>query len=290
MLEFYGGLVTSMPPDEVVARVGTEYNPQVLYEMDRLLHEYAVAENRVQEGQALRKGHRIRWSARGICWSSSSGLTGYPTQLRPIFHAITDPLADQSRSTLGFALGDARVLADAYSAELTELRRNMVEEFRVLLDRIPSDADRETVIQHLAGHAAGVATFGAPAEDDLVGVLVERTNITRGEVAALVTALATPLGSQPHLTAMHETNSLRRRPIISFPDEPPLGIAGRLHPHRPGLGGRGLPPGHRVDQSVRPTATDHVRTTRLPSPGRSLQRARRPSGCHLLRRRATTGY
>lgn len=146
-------------------------------------------------------------------------MLGYPAQLRPIFHAITDPLADQSRSTLGFALGDALVVADAYSAQLTELRRNVVAELRVLLDRIPSDADRETVIQHLAGHAAGVATFGAaPAEDDLVGVLVERTNITRGKVAALVTALATPLGSQPHLTAMHETNSLRRRPIISFPD------------------------------------------------------------------------
>ena len=92
MLEFYGGLVTSMPPDKVVARVGTEYNPQVLDEMDRLLREYAVAENRMQEGQALREGHRIRWSARGICWSSSSGLTGRSaTQLNCVRSSTPSP-------------------------------------------------------------------------------------------------------------------------------------------------------------------------------------------------------
>jgi hypothetical protein len=76
MLEFYGGLVTSMPPDEVVARVGTEYNPQVLYEMDRLLREYASPRTGCRRAKPFGKGHRIRWSARGICWSSSSGLTG----------------------------------------------------------------------------------------------------------------------------------------------------------------------------------------------------------------------
>lgn len=117
VLEFYGGLVTGMPVDDVLSRLGTDYHPQVLYDLDRLLREYAIAENRVHEAKALRVGPSDSLtSARNLLEFEQrfDRMLGYPEQLRPIFKAIVEPLADKSRTSLGFVLGDALTVADAY--------------------------------------------------------------------------------------------------------------------------------------------------------------------------------
>lgn len=104
VLEFYGGLVTEMPVDDVVARLGADYHPQALYDLDRLLREYAMAANQVHEAKALRIGPRDSLtSVRNLLEFEQrfDRMLGYPEQLRPIFKAIVEPLADKSRSLLG---------------------------------------------------------------------------------------------------------------------------------------------------------------------------------------------
>lgn len=229
VLEFYGGLVTAMPMDHVLAQLGANYHPQVLYDLNRLLREHAIAENLVHGGQVLREGagealdsvrHLLQFEQR------FDRMLGYPSQLRPIFDAIVGPLADQSRSALGFALGDSLMAADAYHTLLAERLHRVVEEFDPILKQIPRRPDRDTLLQYLAGHQAGVATFGAaPVEDDLPGLLAERTGIRRDELAALVTALTTPLGSQPELNSLDATNTLRRRPVIGLPGDQHLWVS-----------------------------------------------------------------
>ncbi|WP_279578868.1 hypothetical protein [Fodinicola feengrottensis] len=222
VLEFYGGLVTAMQPDEVVARLGSDDSPQSLYEMDNLLREYAIAERRVGDGQVLLKGasdsqagtrHLLDFEQR------FDRMLGYPAQLRPIFTSITDPLEDKSRAALGFSLGDALMAADAYGSVLTERRLRAAQECENAFGSIPRDVDRNTLVWHLACRTGALATFGsAPVEEDLVGVIVERAGLASAEVARLVAALTTHLGSQQELTGMHDTNTLRRRSIIALPD------------------------------------------------------------------------
>ncbi|MFC3898034.1 hypothetical protein ACFOWZ_41760 [Lentzea rhizosphaerae] len=221
VLEFYGGLVTGMPVDDVLSRLGADYHPQVLYDLDRLLREYAIAENRVHEAKALRVGPRDSLtSARNLLEFEQrfDRMLGYPEQLRPIFKAIVEPLADKSRTSLGFALGDALTVADVYFDVQCERLRRVQQEFQVVLDQIPPRADHATVVQYAAAHAAGMATFGAaPLEDDLASLLAQRTSIPRDQLEALLGSLSTALGSQPELDSLHAANTLRRRPIVTVP-------------------------------------------------------------------------
>ncbi|MEV8441907.1 hypothetical protein AB0425_31395 [Actinosynnema sp. NPDC051121] len=213
--------MTSLPADEVISRIGTDASPHVLYEMDSLLRNYAVAENQVQMGRVMREGSRdSQTSTRHQLEFENQfdRMLGYPAQIRPIFKAIVEPLADRSRRDLGFALGDALLIADAYSAVLHERRSAVVEEFQVVLDRIPADADQDTVTHYLATHMAGLATFGAAPVEDLADVLAEKTVVPRDGVALILKTLTTSLGSQTELRSMTDTNSLRRRPVVGLPD------------------------------------------------------------------------
>jgi hypothetical protein len=223
LLEFYGGLVTAMPVELVLGRYGADYHPQALYDLDGLLREYGAAANLVQQAKAMRQGatgtldsvrHLLEWE------SQFDRMLGYPTQLRPVFEAVTVPLAEQTRAVLGFTLGDALVIADAYQAMLVDRMAAAVDQLDSAFAQLPRPSSRDVALQYAAAHAAGLATFGAaPVEEDLPGVLAERTGIPRQQVAVLVASLSTPLGSQPGLRELRDSNSLRRRPIIGLPDD-----------------------------------------------------------------------
>ncbi|MGW5265705.1 hypothetical protein ACWEQG_32425 [Microbispora sp. NPDC004025] len=220
LLEFYGGLVTAMPVEQVLDRLGAGWDPRTLYKLDRLLREYGTAESLVYQGQVLREGaansidsvlHLLQFEHR------FDRMLGYPAQLRPIFEAITEPLSELARTVLGFALSDALIAADAYQAILVERMDEVMKAFA--RQQISPPTDEEAFTKYALGLAAGVATFGAaPVEDDLPALLTERTSIPHDQLVALVTALATPLGSQPELRTLNDANTLRRRPIIALPE------------------------------------------------------------------------
>ncbi|MFB8215708.1 hypothetical protein [Streptomyces anulatus] len=221
MVEFYGGLVTAMPADQVIQRLGADYHPQALFDMDRLLREYARAENLSHQAKVLREGaadkqmsvlHMLQMEQR------FDRMQGYPAQLRPIFEEITAPLADVSRAVLGFALHQALEAADVYHARQTARLGEVMTEFENASALLAPSAGREQRVQVAATLTAGVATFGAsPVEDDLPGVLAsELNNAPHEEMARLVAALTTPLGSQPALKTLGDTNALRRRPVIGL--------------------------------------------------------------------------
>ncbi|MER7050278.1 hypothetical protein [Streptomyces jumonjinensis] len=122
MVEFYGGLVTAMTAEQVLQRLGAVFHPQALFDLDRLLREYARSENLVHQARVLREGaadrqasvlHMLQMEQR------FDRMQGYPAQLRPIFEEIVVPLADQARAGLGFALHQALEAADAYHARRT---------------------------------------------------------------------------------------------------------------------------------------------------------------------------
>lgn len=221
LLEFYGGLVTAMPEERVLAQLGTDDDPQALYTLDALLRDYGIAENLIGQGRALIEGaantlaraqHELEFEHR------FDRMFGYRVQLGPIFEAILGPIANQARMQLGFAPGDALIVADAYAAVWVERMRAVRKEFDRKFELFPIPADPEARLQYLASHFAGLATFGAaPVEDDLPGFLAQRTGIPREELAKLVEALSTTLGSQPDLKKLGDTNTLRNRPIIALP-------------------------------------------------------------------------
>jgi hypothetical protein len=222
LLEFYGGLVTAMPVELVLDRYGADYHPQALYDLDGLLREYGAAAHLVHQAKAMREGatstldsvrHLLEWE------SQFDRMLGYPTQLRPIFDAITAPLAGQTRAALGFALGDALVIADAYQATLADRIATVEDQLDSAFAQQPRPSSPDMALQYAAAHAAALATFGAaPVEEDLPGLLAERTGIPRQQLAVLVASLSTPLGSQLGLRTLSDPNSLRRRPIIGLPD------------------------------------------------------------------------
>jgi hypothetical protein len=72
LLEFYGGLVTAMPVELVLARYGADYHPQALYDLDRLLREYGAAANLIHQAKVMREGaagalgsvrHMLEWES-----------------------------------------------------------------------------------------------------------------------------------------------------------------------------------------------------------------------------------
>lgn len=220
LVEFYGGLVTALPAEQVLQRLGADIHPQVLFDMDRLLREYGRAENLAHQAKVLSEGavdqqtsvlHMLQLEQR------FDRMQGYPAQLRPIFKDITAPLAGQSQAVLGFALHQALDAADAYQALMAKRTGEAVDAFEKVSAALPASADREHRVHVAAVAAAGVAKFGgAPVEDDLPGALAESLGTPREEMVRLVAALTTPLGSQPELRELGDTNTLRRRPVIGL--------------------------------------------------------------------------
>ncbi|WP_328891707.1 hypothetical protein [Streptomyces sp. NBC_00316] len=222
LTEFYGGLVTAMPPDDVLARLGTDYHPQALFDVDSLLREYGKAESLAYQAKMLRDGtadrqtnvlHMLQLERR------FDRMQGYPAHLRPIIEGITAPLAGQARKALGFALHHAVDAADAYHSLRATQMNQAVDALQDVLAALQASTDKAHRSQLALVHAAGVATFGAaPVEDDLPGLLAERLNAPRDEMTRLVASLTTQLGSQPGLRELSDTNTLRRRPIIGLGD------------------------------------------------------------------------
>jgi hypothetical protein len=231
LLEFYAGLVTAMPVEEVLDRLGTDNNPQGLYSLDGLLREYGLAENIAHQGAALGEGgaealtrvrHLLQFEHR------FDRMLGYPAQLRPIFDAVAAPIAAQAVKTLGFSLDDALTAAGAYHEMLADRVDAAGYAFEDGAGRYPPPAGIGAKVQFAAGIMAGIATFGAaPVEEDLPGLLADATGLSRERLAAVLAALTTPLGSQPDLHTISDNNTLRRRPVIGLPD-------GRLLWARPG--------------------------------------------------------
>jgi len=221
LLEFYGGLVTAMPVELVLERYGADYHPQRLYDLDRLLREYGTAANLAHQAKVIRHGATGTLdSVRHLLELENlfDRMLGYPAQLRPIFEAVVAPLADQTRAALGYALGDALVAADAYQEVLAERMAAVLDQFDSAFAQLSRPSEPDMLIQYAAAHTAGLATFGAaPVEEDLPGLLAERTGVPLQQLAVLVVSLTTPLGSQPGLRSLGATNSLRRRPIIGLP-------------------------------------------------------------------------
>ncbi|MCX4538434.1 hypothetical protein OHA79_50910 (plasmid) [Streptomyces sp. NBC_00841] len=222
LAEFYGGLVTAMPPEDVLAQLGTEYHPQVLYDVDSLLREYGKAESLAYRARMLREGtadqqtnvlHMLQLERR------FDRMQGYPAQLRPIFDGITAPLASKSRKVLGFSLHHAADAADAYHSLRNTHINQALDALQDVLAAAKASTDKTHRSQLALVHSAGVATFGAaPVEDDLPGLLAERLNAPHNDMTRLVASLTTQLGSQPDLRELGDTNALRRRPIIGLGD------------------------------------------------------------------------
>jgi hypothetical protein len=223
LLEFYGGLVTSMPVGQVLTRLGTDDDPQAFYDLHAALRDYALAEHVLGLGGLDRA--LIEGSANALASAQRQlefehrfdRMFGFPAQLRRIFDAIVEPIANQAREQVGFAPSDALIVADAYVTVLAKRMHEALNKF----DRVMrvSRCDRTTARQNFADHLARIATSSAAlVEDDLPGVLAHQTGIPRDQLMRLVTALSTPLGSQPSLQKIGDTNTLRTRPIIALPE------------------------------------------------------------------------
>ncbi|NMO54546.1 hypothetical protein HH310_25605, partial [Actinoplanes sp. TBRC 11911] len=222
LTEFYGGLVTAMPEHDVLDRLGRDFAPKLLYLVAGLLREYGTAEHQLQQSRIImdHQEDSLTRARRFLEFEHRfDRMTGYPVQLRQIFNAVVGSLAGRSIKQLGYALSDALTAADAYHAVLKQRSDVIRSQLGVTGDGLVlPDNPGERLLTLFASRAHVAASVAAPLEDDLPGLLAERTGLPRERLTAVLKALATPLGSQPELQTLGDTNALRRRPVIGLPD------------------------------------------------------------------------
>jgi len=103
VLEFYGGLVTAIPVEQVLIRLGADDDPQAFYDLHAALRDYALAEHTLgldRLDRALIEGatNTLASAQRQLEFEHRfDRMFGFPAQLRPIFDAIVEPIADQAR-------------------------------------------------------------------------------------------------------------------------------------------------------------------------------------------------
>lgn len=222
MLEFLGGLVTAMDPDEITVRLGRDFHPQMLFDADRLLRDLAQAEHRLFVARQLRQSGDSHLEAARFMLGLErryDRMQGYVQHLERIYAHILQPLDQVGRKHLGFAPAIVLQLAKAQIERVEERFRDVQEGIGAHLATLDRPQSREERVQAAAVFAAGLCRFGAPRiEENLAGELASMTSLPEAEVVAAIEALSVSVGDQPAVIGLAGDIRVRLFPIIAFPD------------------------------------------------------------------------
>ncbi len=222
MLEFLGGLVTAMPADEIASRLGREFHPQLMFDADHLLREFARVQQQLffarqlaqTDGSTLDTARFMLGLERRF-----DRMQGYTQHLERIYARVLSPLDDLGREHLGYPPAIVLKLADAHGKRIESRFRDVQDGINAHIAELDPPRSRGERLQSAAVLAAGLCRFGAPQpEEDLAGDLAAMTSLPRSEVSAAIDALSVKIGDQPPVTGLADDPLIRIFPVLQLPD------------------------------------------------------------------------
>lgn len=214
-IEFLGGLVTSLPPELVLANRAVAITPEVADEVEALLRHIAslapliIALDLMDETDERHVEERYQLMLEKMY----DRMSGYPQHLRVVNRAIFSGLDRACDEQFGFRPTRALDLAERHTRAMEEVR------FREL-DRLRS-IDGGSL---RAGGRSLVSVFTGAGSLDPAVALAKASAWSSNEVSLLLSAMATPVGSQK-VTSVLCPNRLRHFPVIQLTND------GHVWPH-----------------------------------------------------------
>lgn len=220
VVEFLAGFITSLDPEMVMGRIGTEFNPPKFQEIEDNLQEFANLHNAIRF-RTPRTDSKDDIGLAQILLTLEAQFDrtdGYPPHLKEICKRIFEPLSEMSLKVYGFR---PSIVFDLQEAELIYQEGH----FRRAFEAIGSELMESPQFNNLTSEKKSAIAFfqllysaTVPIEENLIDRLCVSTGHSRREVTAAVHALSTDLGAQPPIRNLGDTILIQTKPIIRLPD------------------------------------------------------------------------
>lgn len=230
MIEFFAGLVTSQPEEQLVKYIGTPFDPQLVLDVENKLRTIANHQMAIDFAENLSHSSQSRIdNAIGLLKLERhfDRMAGFDPHLRRIAGGIFGLIDNQVEAEVGFKLTDSIRFADAYARRLIDYSRSAQEWVESVHPAFSGDSDDETRLQWMCTEMLmSCLSTAAPIELEIDTELSATIGISHESFSRLVSAMATPLGSQ-QIDDLHGENTIRYKPIIQL-------STGEWIWHRPG--------------------------------------------------------
>lgn len=208
-VEFLGGLLTSMDPELVAANMSVPLPTEVVREIEALLRGIASLAPLITavdlDGHPDERHLEERYQL--LLERMYVRMAGYPQHLRVINRTIMSEIGDVSMDVLGFRPVRVLELAERHTTVIEEVRMREVARLREDHGHSPPLQRREALVQ----------AFAEAAAQDPAAIATEAGDWSPAEVAVILSALATPVGSQG-VTSLLSPNRLRQFPVVQLAD------------------------------------------------------------------------
>lgn len=216
MLEFFAGLVTSFSETSILERIDEKFDPQYTWTIDAALRDIANLQNAVDLAGALGRPASPRESALRLLRAENhlDRMSGFDAHLRQVASAVFERVDDHAVQELGFKLSDSLRFADAYTRRRNIHGDHVAEQLDRHHRSPPTGGNPDEQIHWMMVHTSVfIHMAAAPWELEIGEELAAELDMTADSFGQLVTAMATPLGSQD-VESLDSSNSLRYRPIL----------------------------------------------------------------------------
>ncbi|MGV0674830.1 hypothetical protein ABQE62_01385 [Mycolicibacterium fortuitum] len=220
LLEFFAGVVTSQPEAEVVARLRSHFDPQIVLDAESQLRRIGELQASIDFGEAFKSPPISPVdSVIGLLALERhfDRMAGFDRHLRRIAHLVFDIVDAHAMEVLGFKLSDAVRFADLHSQTLQSIWDSTSERIAESHTPLSPDADDAARMQWIFTDMLifvldAAAPMVSPTHNDGIA---EELGLPTTSFENLVSALATPLGSQ-QIHDLHSDNMVRNHPILQI--------------------------------------------------------------------------
>ncbi|AMT70344.1 hypothetical protein [Mycobacteroides immunogenum] len=218
LLEFFAGVITSEPEADVTARLRTQFDPQIVLDAENQLRKIGELQASIDFGDAFNTPPKSPVESVMNLLALErhfDRMAGFERHLRRIADQVFDLVDIAANEVLGFQLSDAVRFADLHSQALQSIWESVshdIAESHAPLSREADDAERmqwlfTDILMFVLDAAAPLVT------PDHNGPIAEALGLGSASFENLISALATPLGSQ-QIQDLHSDNSVRNHPIL----------------------------------------------------------------------------
>lgn len=220
LLEFFAGVVTSQPEAEIVARLRSQFDPQIVLDAENQLRKIGELQASIDFGEAFRS------PAKSPVDNVINLLTlerhfdrmaGFDRHLRRIACRVFDIVDSPASEILGFKLSDAIRFADLHSQTLQSMWEATAERIAESHTPLGTGADDAARMQWMLTDTLmfvleAAAPVVVPTHNE---AMAESLGLTVASFEGLVSALATRVGSQ-QVEDLHSDNWVRNHPILQL--------------------------------------------------------------------------
>lgn len=219
LLEFFAGLVTSLPEQDAIANLGGSFDPQTVLDAENQLRVIGQAQAAIDFADAYSEPPKspIDGAVRLLNLERHfDRMSGFGRHLRHIADALFEIVDDRALTTLGFKFSDALRFADIYDQGLLQHWQDTSLRIRAEHTALPADAKDDERMQWIFSDMLSfVLDAAAPVETGASEIIANEIGMTTETFNLLVNALSTPLGSQ-QVVDLHGDNRVRTHPILSL--------------------------------------------------------------------------